>query len=87
MKQLCVLLLTVAIPGCFFSLPFVNNKEEEKPAVTVQRSPVLPEQVKENNAHKIAESLEEEVAIDETTPAVKPEEKDKEKDKDKKKKP
>lgn len=83
MKHLCILLLAVTIPGCFFSLPFVP-KEEEKPAATVQRSPVLPEQVKENNAHKVAESLEEEVAIDETTPAVKPEEKEKDKDKKKK---
>jgi hypothetical protein len=86
MKHLLVVALAVTIPGCF-TFPFVTKQEEkDKATVTVQRPPVLPEQVKETNAHRIAESLEEEVAIDETTPAVKPEDKDKEKDKDKKKK-
>lgn len=72
MKHLCVLLMAMTAPGCL-SLPFIN-KDDDKAVTVVKRTPVLPEQVKETNAHKVAESLEEEVQLDETTPVEKPSE-------------
>ena len=74
MKHVCVLLLAFAAPGCF-TFPFAK-KEEDKAVTVVRRPPVTPEQVKEANAHKVAESLEEEVNVDETTPVEKPEERE-----------
>lgn len=73
MKHLCILMLALAAPGCF-TFPFAK-KEDDKATTVVRRPPVMPEQVKETNAHKVAESLEEEVNVDETTPVTKPEEK------------
>jgi hypothetical protein len=74
MKHCCLLLLALTVPGCF-TFPFAK-KEDDRAATTVVRNPpVMPEQVKETNAHKVAASLEEEVNVDETTPVTKPEEK------------
>ena len=83
MKHLWIVALALSAPGCF-SLPFVTKEEAKPPAAAAQRQPVTPEQVKEANAYKVAESLDEEVTLDETTPAQKPDDKDKDKDKKKK---
>jgi hypothetical protein len=70
MKQLAWLLLTVAlVPGCVH-LPW--GKEEAPPPPAPKHAPVNPEQVKESNAHRLADSLDEEVTIDETTAVPKP---------------
>jgi hypothetical protein len=67
---MCLLLLSlVAGAGCVH-VPFSDKDEKPAPA---QRPPVTPEQVKENNARRMAEFLDQEVKADETTPAQKPE--------------
>jgi hypothetical protein len=69
MKQLALILALAAVPGCVH-LPW--DKEEKPSTPVVQRAPIQPEQVKESNAHRLAEALDEEVTIDETTPVQKP---------------
>ncbi|OAI41449.1 hypothetical protein AYO40_03055 [Planctomycetaceae bacterium SCGC AG-212-D15] len=77
MRTLCLLLLAISAGAGCIHMPFTDNDNPKGPKgsatpSTVERRPVMPDQVKETTAHRIAQSLDEEVAIDETTPVVKP---------------
>ena len=68
MRYVCLLLMAlVSGVGCFH-FPFVD-KGDAKSSTTVRRPPVLPEQVKDTTAHKVAEALEEGL-LDDLDPAA-----------------
>jgi hypothetical protein len=61
-----LLLVLTQATGCLL-LPEKQDLKPATKATTLQHGPVTPEQVREGNAHAIADALEVEVKTDETT--------------------